>query len=69
MMRFNFQFAKEALLMNKREIQKSIDNAEASINMEGYQIPDYCKELCKKLLNNEVTLEEYIKTITDKVYS
>ena len=55
--------------MNKREIQKSIDNAEASINMEGYQIPDYCKELCKKLLNDEITLEEYIKIITDKAYS
>lgn len=54
---------------NIMTIQKAIDNAEASINMEGYQIPDYCKELCKKLLNNEVTLEEYIKIITDKAYS
>jgi len=54
---------------NIMTIQKAIDNAEASINMEGYRIPDYCKELCKKLLNNEVTLEEYIKIITDKAYS
>ncbi len=52
--------------MNKHEIQKAMDNAEASINMEGYQIPDYCKELCKKLLNDEITLEEYIKNITAK---
>ena len=50
--------------MNKREIQKSMDNAEASINMEGLYISDDCKELCKKLLNDEITLEEYIKIIT-----
>ena len=50
--------------MNKREIQKSIDNAEASINMEGLYVSDLSKELCEKLLKKEITFEEYKRLVT-----
>ena len=50
--------------MSKSELQKAMDNAEASINMEGLHVSDMCKDLCKKLLEKEITFEEYIKFST-----
>ena len=48
-------------------------NAEASVNMEGLHVLDYSKELCKKLLQNEITLDEYIRLsvlrVTGKYYA
>ena len=49
--------------MSNAAIQKAMENAEASINMEGLYVSDLCKELCKKLLNKEITLEEYIELV------
>ena len=40
-----------------------MDNAEASINMEGFFVSDVCKELCEKLLKKEITFEEYMNRI------
>ena len=51
--------------MSNAEIQKAIENAEASINMEGLYVSDLCKELCEKLLKKEITFEEYMKRITE----
>lgn len=50
--------------MSNAALQKAMDNAEASINMEGLHITEFCKELCKRLLNNEITFEEYLYQIT-----
>lgn len=50
--------------MSNSELQKAMDNAEASINMEGLYVSDLCKDLCEKLLNKEITFEEYMKHIT-----
>lgn len=50
--------------MSNAAIQKAIENAEASINMEGLYVSDLCKELCEKLLRNEITFKEYINLIT-----
>ena len=53
--------------MSNAALQKAIDNAEASINMEGLHISASCKKLCKKLceklLKNEITFEEYLSQI------
>ena len=40
-----------------------MENVEASLNMEGMVISDTCKELCHKIMNKEITFEEYLKMI------
>ena len=56
--------------MSEAALRKAMDNAEASINMEGLHVTKYCKELCERLLNKEITFEEYINCIIkgDKGY-
>ena len=44
-----------------------MENAEASINMEGLYVSDSCKELCEKLLKKEITFEEYLKYVVSGV--
>jgi len=48
-------------------IDKSIANAVASVKMEGFQIDDECVLLCKELLEQKITLEQYISIIIEKV--
>ena len=50
--------------MSSAAIQKAMENAEASINMEGLYVSDLCKEFCKKLLKKEITFEEYMRLVT-----
>ena len=51
--------------MSNTALRKAMDNAEASINMEGLYVSELCKELCEKLLKKEITFEEYMKRITE----
>ena len=51
--------------MSNAALQKAMDNAEASINMEGLHVTEFCKELCEKLVKKEITFEEYMKRITE----
>lgn len=50
-------------IMNDR----AINNAAASIEMEGFIVTAQSRELCKKLLNKEITIAEYIKTVTASI--
>ncbi len=51
--------------MSNTALQKAMDNAEASINMEGLYVSEPCKKLCEKLLNKEITFDEYLKRVTE----
>lgn len=53
--------------MSEKEIEKAIKNASASVEMEGFSIDEQSKILCKKLLLNEITMEDYISLVKQKV--
>ena len=53
--------------MSNAALKKAMDNAEASINMEGLYITNFCKHLCEKLLKKEITFEEYLRQITEYI--
>ena len=41
-------------------IERSIEAAEVSLRMEGLPVTEVCKDLCRKLLAGEITLEQYL---------
>lgn len=47
-------------------IDKAVENAFASVVMEGYQVDNECIQWCKQFLNNEITLEQYISMVKQK---
>ena len=49
--------------MSEKQIEKAINNAVFSTEMEGYIIDDTAKKLCRKLLKKEITMEEYISFV------
>lgn len=53
----------EVEAMKNKSYDKAIENAVTSVEMEGYQIDEQSKEWCKKLLLNEITMEEYIELV------
>lgn len=59
------------ILKNKAEVRtlsidKAIENSAASVEMEGYQIDEQCKDWCRKLLQGELTMEEYIVLVKQR---
>lgn len=49
--------------LSRNEIKDALDNAEASLNMEGLSVSERTKSLCEKLLVKEITMDEYIAII------
>lgn len=47
-------------------IERAINNAAASVEMEGYHIDEQCREWCRMLLNRELSMEQYIKLVKEK---
>lgn len=45
------------------ENEKAIKNAAASVEMEGFIITEEYMAWCKKLLNNEITMSQYIELV------
>lgn len=43
---------------------RAIANASASVEMEGFRVTAQHKELCRMLLNKEITKAEYIRRVT-----
>ncbi len=44
-------------------IDKAIDNAVASVEMEGFYVNEQCKDWCRMLLYNEISMEQYISLV------
>ena len=53
-------------MKSTERIKKSMRNAEASLNMENLYVSDKDKELCFRLLNKEITFDEYLAAIRMK---
>ena len=47
-------------------IDKAIENAAASVELEGYQVDSECLWWCKKLLEKEIGMEQYIALVKQK---
>ena len=52
--------------VNFMSIDKAIENAIASVKMEGYQIDNECVQWCKKLLQKEINMDQYIALVKQK---
>ena len=50
-----------------REKKMVLNNAVASLEMEGYKISDNEKELCMEVLDGKLTKDEFIKIMLEKV--
>ena len=53
--------------MSQNEIKTAIKNAETSLNMEGLSVSERTKALCEKLLVKEITMDEYISIVKQKL--
>lgn len=47
-------------------IERAINNAAASVEMEGYHIDEQSREWCRMLLNRELSMEQYIQLVKEK---
>lgn len=48
-------------------IDKAINNAIASLKMEGYHIDDESVQHCKELLENKLTWEQYMEFVKQRI--
>ena len=58
----NIEFGRVTLM----SIDKAIENAVASVKLEGYQVDSECLQWCKKLLEKEINMEQYITLVKQK---
>ncbi|MBR0365270.1 MAG: antitoxin VbhA family protein [Clostridia bacterium] len=54
---------RQALLQDK---ETALNNAIASVEIEGYHISDYEKQLCMSVLNGNITKEDFIQTMLER---
>lgn len=48
------------------EKEKALNNAVASVEMEGYKISEYERMLCMKVLNGNLEKSEFIKIMLER---
>ena len=53
--------------MSEKQIDRSIKSAVFSLELEGFTVDEQAKIWCRKLLNNEITMEEYLSLAKAKV--
>lgn len=46
-----------------KSIDHTIQAAEVSLQMEGLSVTDACKDLCRRMLVGEITLEQYLNRV------
>ena len=53
--------------MNDERIERSVRSAVASIEMEGLHVDPSCVVLCVKMLKGEISMEQYIASVVEKI--
>ncbi len=48
------------------EKEKALNNAVASVEMEGFSVSEYEKQLCMDVLNGKMTKDDFIKTMLER---
>lgn len=48
-----------------QEKERALNNAIASVEMEGYRVSDTEKNLCMDVLNEKLTKDDFIKTMLE----
>lgn len=54
------------IIMTAMTIERAVDNAIVSTEMEGFVITEKHKELIMKLMNKEITLSDALKELNNK---
>ena len=49
-----------------KENERALNNAVASVEIEGYSVPASDKALCMDVLNGELTKEDFIKLLLER---
>lgn len=49
-------------------VDKAIENAIASVKMEGYTVDSECVQWCKQLFENKISMEQYIALVKQKYF-
>lgn len=50
----------------EKSIKRSVENAAASVEMEGFHIDEQCKDWCRLVLMNQMSKEEYLSLLLKK---
>ena len=50
----------------EKSIKRSVENAAASVEMEGFCIDEQCKDWCRLVLMNQMSKEEYLCLLLKK---
>ena len=51
----------------QQSIEQSIRTAEVSLHMEGLQLSVDCKEMCRRMLSGEITMDQYLDYVKSSV--
>ena len=51
---------------HEKSIDRSVENAAASVEMEGFHIDEECKDWCRLVLMNQMSKEEYLNLLLKK---
>lgn len=48
-------------------IERALENAVASIEIEGFHVNEEYKEWCRQFMRDEITMEQYIQRLKESV--
>jgi hypothetical protein len=49
-----------------QEKERALNNAVASVEMEGYNVSEYEKNLCMEVLNGKLTKDDFIQIMLER---